>query len=137
MAFIDIVEMDFNKFAKILKESIERDLYTLELFKQFLTLCESPMEQLFLIELINFLGSYRYWNLSDKYVFIVGAPSVIFGERFKIKIHPQYEIKLENSTGDNKLYRVDFLITLNRIEATKEEILYSSAFKLSKIFLDF
>ncbi len=101
----DNIQHQFDEYAEFRRQSVENELIQL---KAVLDLCESPIEQKFLLDVLGHYSGYACgWNGQH----ILGTISYPDFERFNVRIYPQQHIE-----ASKKQYRADFVFVLTRWE---------------------
>lgn len=72
------------------------------------TICQSPMEQYFLLKVINEFDGPIYYHLSEKPYIAISIGHEIGGKTFTLVIFPQYKL-----TSNSAVYYVDFMFMLD------------------------
>jgi hypothetical protein len=109
---MDRLPSDIDELFKSLVRSRRSQLDDeLKLIQQGLDICESPIEQMFLIGLIQYWWPTYPKNEGNRLSFhssLTNFISLDFVSEVLVKIHPQQEIEL-----DAKAFRVDFLLEVS------------------------
>lgn len=115
MNLTNTVQKHLNEYTSAWQQKIEIQLQHIN---EMLPLCESPLEQVFFIRIIEcFNASLIRLTEGTSAHFaarLIGFPHT---ERFMVRIFPQYPLHIKDKeTFEEREYRADFLITVEREE---------------------